>query len=171
MRDPDLGSNWNYVPLREREALFYGKSSHPGSELLDLFYLNEVSKLCSYDGMRQVSVHWQKNKTRFPAVFDSDGVNKRGMVQSQEFSSRFFPVYNVQYTTYRRSPCQQMAAKLLLFIKFGSSIGHGESITADKFLLGVHIKCIFLLRVHTFHFLQMLHDEFKHFTSIRSLVS
>lgn len=41
-----------------------------------------------------------------------------------------------------------MATWLLLFIKFGSSVDHGESISVDKFLFGVHIIWIFLLSVH-----------------------
>lgn len=42
-----------------------------------------------------------------------------------------------------------MAARLLLFIKSGPLVDRGESIAADKFLLRVHIKWMFLPRVHS----------------------
>lgn len=38
--------------------------------------------------------------------------------------------------------CQQVAARLLLFIKFGPLVNHCESTSANKSLLGVHSKCI-----------------------------
>lgn len=41
---------------------------------------------------------------------------------------------------YGRSPCQQMATRLLLFVKCGPLVDKRESILADKFLLGVYIK-------------------------------
>lgn len=49
-----------------------------------------------------------------------------------------------------RSPCQQMASRLLLFTKFGPYINHGESISEDKFLLEALIKCN-LCGVHSLH--------------------
>lgn len=52
------------------------------------------------------------------------------------------------YIGYMRRPCQQMATRLLSFIKFEPLVDHGKS-SADKFLLRVQFKCIFLLRVHT----------------------
>lgn len=33
-----------------------------------------------------------------------------------------------------------MATRLLIFIKFGPTVDHGEFISADKFLFRVHIK-------------------------------
>lgn len=50
-----------------------------------------------------------------------------------------------QNTEYERRLCQQMALRLLLFIKLGPLVDHGESFSAGKFLLRVHIKLIFLL--------------------------
>lgn len=44
-----------------------------------------------------------------------------------------------------------MAARLLLFIKFGSLVDYEESISAGNFFLRVHIKLICLLGVHTAH--------------------
>ena len=35
---------------------------------------------------------------------------------------------------------QQMAARLLLFIKFGPSVNRRKSVSADEFLLGVNVK-------------------------------
>lgn len=37
-----------------------------------------------------------------------------------------------------RSPCQHMASRPPLFIKFGPWIDHGESISEGKFFLRVH---------------------------------
>lgn len=63
--------------------------------------------------------------------------------RSPEFSLRVFPVYRVH-----EKPLSAVATRLLLFIKFGSSVDHKEYISVDKFLFGVHIIWIFLLRVH-----------------------
>lgn len=80
----------------------------------------------------------------FHAMVNSDSGNEQGIVQEAENS-----VWDSsQYTEYMRSPCQQMATRHL-FIKFGPLVDHGESISADKFLLSVHSKWIFLLGVHT----------------------
>lgn len=49
---------------------------------------------------------------------------------------------------------RQMTTRLLLFIKLGSSVNHGESISADAFSLGTHIKWLCLLRVHIACFLR-----------------
>lgn len=89
------------------------------------------------------------SRTSKPRFFCSSWLrlcNKQGIVQEAQSSVWGFSwrAENV------RSPCQQMAARLLLLIKFGSLIDPGESISADKFLPGVHIKWIFLLKVHIF---------------------
>lgn len=42
-----------------------------------------------------------------------------------------------QHTEYVRSPCQQMVAKLLLFIKFEPLVNNGEFISADEYFLKV----------------------------------
>ena len=61
------------------------------------------------------------------------------------FSVKFFLIYRVM-----KSPHQQMTVMLLLFIVYGPLIDHGEYIiSADKFLLRVHIKWIFFFSVST----------------------
>lgn len=66
----------------------------------------------------------------FPAVVDS-GVNKWCITQGAKSS-----VWDSSWSTeYMRSQCQQMATRLLLFIKFRPSVDYGEPISADKFLL------------------------------------
>lgn len=73
------------------------------------------------------------------------------------------PVWaSTQCREYMRSPCQQMAAMFLLFINFGPSVDPGVSILADKFFVGVHVKWIFLLRIHTpslFFYFSPKHDS------------
>lgn len=91
----------------------------------------------SSDWKGQVLVHWSKEETRNPLlIVDSGGITEQGIV--------LLAVSSVggssQYTEHVRSPCPQMAARLLLVIKFEPSVDHGESISADKLLLRVHIK-------------------------------
>lgn len=75
--------------------------------------------------------------SEFPCSCWLNSVNRKGYnVGSPEFNVR--------------TPCQQMATRLLLFIKFGSLVDPRKSISADKFLPGVHIKCIFFLGVHNY---------------------
>ena len=83
-----------------------------------------------------VQIRWSRSQSAgrktnrgFPAGVASGGIDKLGIMQSQRFSSWFFP--------YVRSSSQQMAPRLS-FIKCGPSVDHG-----DIFLLGVPIKWIF----------------------------
>lgn len=127
--------HWN-----KGQAVFHSKISLPGFQL-GSFYVNEVSKLCSSDWTKPVSVIGRKKKPGFPCKGWLRQHKQVGV--SWEFSLKFF----LGYTEYVRSPCQQMANRLF-FIKFGFLIDHGESIPADKFLLGGSYKWIFLLGVH-----------------------
>lgn len=111
------------------EAVFYCKSSCPHSQI-GSFYVNEVPKLCSFDWTGQVSVCWQG----FSVVVDSDGIKKHSIEQEAKVLSSIRSTWEAH---------QQMAARLLLLIKFGPSIDHRVSISADKFLPWVHIKWIF----------------------------
>lgn len=77
----------------------------------------------------------ERQNQGLPEVVDSYGMNR-------QFSLRFLLSECV------KSPCKQITIRLLLFIKCGLSVGHGQFISAGKFLLGDHIKRIFLLRVH-----------------------
>ena len=72
----------------------------------------------------------ERQNQGFLAVVDSDGLFKQAghSAGSQE------------YTEYVKNPCQQIAARFLLFIKFGPLVDPGESTPADKLLLSVHIK-------------------------------
>lgn len=81
----------------------------------------------------------QKDKPRTFVIVDSACINKQGIVREAE--SSFWGSF--QCTEYMSSLCQQMAIRLLL-IKISASVDHEESISADKFLLEVHIKWIFL---------------------------
>lgn len=45
-----------------------------------------------------------------------------------------------QYTECGRSPVQQLAARLFLYIKLEPWVDYVESISADKYILLVHIK-------------------------------
>lgn len=56
-----------------------------------------------------------------------------------EFSLRFFPELRIH-----EEPGGSRPRGSSYFIKFGPSVEHAESISEDKFLLEVHIKCIFL---------------------------
>lgn len=75
----------------------------------------------------------RKTNSGFPAVVGSDSVNK---YRKPRVQSQVLPVY----TEYVRSPCQQMAARVLLFVKFGPLVDHGKSISEDQFLVRVHIR-------------------------------
>lgn len=89
------------------------------------------------------------SRTSKPRFFCSSWLrlcNKQGIVREAQGS-----IWGSSWCTENvRSPCQQMAARLLLLIKFGPLIDPRGSISADKFLPGVHIKWIFLLRGHIF---------------------
>lgn len=61
------------------------------------------------------------------------------MKQSSVWDSSWYTVY-----VRRRSLCQQMAARLLLFIKFGPSVDHGESTSAGKIFLDTSNEPFFL---------------------------
>ena len=86
----------------------------------------------------------KRGRQELPYIGDSLGINEQSIVRKAK--SSVWGSY--QYTEYVRSPCQQMVARFLLFRKFAPSVDHEESMSADKFLLGVHIKWIFLLGVH-----------------------
>lgn len=75
----------------------------------------------------------RKMKPGLPCSGQLGWVNKQGIMMEAEFSLRFF-------LEFARSPCEQMAPRLLFFIKFGPSVDHGESISANKFFLGILTK-------------------------------
>lgn len=56
-RDTDLIEAYIVFHGDKGGATFYSEPSCSSSQL-GLFYVNEVSKLCSYDWMGQVSVPW-----------------------------------------------------------------------------------------------------------------
>lgn len=129
--------HWN-----KGQAVFHSKISLPGFQL-GSFYVNEVSKLCSSDWTKPVSVISRKKKPGFPCKGWFRQHKQVGV--SWEFSLKFF----LGYTEYVRSPCQQMVAKHLLFIKFEPLVNNGEFIPLDEYFLKVHMNWIFLLSVHT----------------------
>lgn len=66
----------------------------------------------------------------FPAVAETDSVNKQGIVQKVRVQPEGLP--GAQNTAGTRP---KMATRLLLFIKFGVCHEHVEFLSADKFLL------------------------------------
>ena len=71
----------------------------------------------------------KKQNHKLPSNVDSEGIYKHGVVEKAE-SSVWHSSQNVEDV---RSSCQQMATRLLLFIKSGPSVDHGISMSADKF--------------------------------------
>lgn len=112
--------------------------------------------LIGSDWAGQVSVRWPKDEIRSSfklvkdetrssfRIVDSDGTNEQGI----EWEAKSSLKESSQYTEYMRRPCQQIAARLSLFIKFVPLFDHWKPISAGKFILGDHIKILYLLRVH-----------------------
>lgn len=72
-----------------------------------------------------------------------------GLRQGIVWETKGIDSVSFQHTEYVRSPCQQMVAKHLLFIKFEPLVNNGEFIPLDEYFLKVHMNWIFLLSVHT----------------------
>lgn len=73
-----------------------------------------------------------EDKTRSSFIIvDSAGIKDQGIVWRLRVQSEIL---------YAKNHCQQITATLSLFIKFESFIGHGESTSAVRFFLRVHIK-------------------------------
>ena len=89
----------------------------------------------------QVSVHFAKRQTQgFQAVVDSDPYKQAGhSAGSQELGLRFFPIYRVHEKRLSANDSNYKSWAL---------VDHEAFISADKFLLRVHIKRVFLLWVH-----------------------
>lgn len=127
---------------------------YPNSYTYDFskFHNPEWSTLCIPIGRYgSVLVLVQKVKRRnqeLLQIVDSDSITEQNIVQ-EAVSSVWCSSH---YTEYVRSPCQQMATILLLFITFKPSVDYGESVLADKFHLKIHIKGYFFLGTHTFKF-------------------
>lgn len=74
-----------------------------------------------------------KDKTRDSLIMgDSDGRSRAGKLR--------VPTEVLQVCKVHEELCQQNAARLLLVITFGTLLDHGRSISACKFLFGIHIK-------------------------------
>lgn len=98
-----------------------------------------ASDLHGYDWAGHVSLI-ESLKWGFPAVIDSDGINGGGgnSVGSQS------PAWgSSQYTEYMREPLSVSGHWILVFIRLGSLVEHGESTSADK-LLGWSYQMILL---------------------------
>lgn len=89
----------------------------------------------------------ERGNQGFPAVVNSDGVNKWAKVW--EAKSSFWGSSHTQSAC--EVPVWKWPVESLLFIKFGPSVDYEEPISSDKFFLRVHIKLIFFFRVHTMY--------------------
>lgn len=134
------GRSLSCVPLRQEEAAFHRERSHPRSQWGPP-HANEVSKfpqpwlvgiMCSicmgHNAAVLIGWDWSKQETRGSLlIVDSDG----GVKQEAKSSSWGFAGVQGAWGATSKRPLDS------LHVKSGPLVGHGESVSADKFPIRV----------------------------------